>query len=174
MEGAILLEGLLLMRYILPIQIYFGVPKAGTGYIETILETREHVLHVEKRNKFGLQEVVRLEMKYKIKCSWMIKCHNHYCSKSSHHHHHHHQPPLPEDPPLNLAVTEEEKKMLDEVIKNGDKKNGSVFIMNGCQGIIKKIWFSPGANLQKALPSVVFVECDGYTGNLHCLNKNVK
>jgi hypothetical protein len=46
--------------------------------------------------------------------------------------------------------------------------------MNGCQGIIKKIWFSPGANLQKALPSVVFVECDGYTGNLHCLNKNVK
>src|ERR1700733_2792167 len=69
-HGAVLLEGLLFVRYyILPIQIYFGAPRISTGYIETILETREHVLHVKKRNEFRLQEVIRLEIKYKIKCS---------------------------------------------------------------------------------------------------------
>jgi hypothetical protein len=47
-------------------------------------------------------------------------------------------------------------------------------LVNGCQGIIKKIWFNPGTDPQKSLPSVVFLKCDGYTGNLHYLKKFVR
>ena len=34
--------------------------------------------------------------------------------------------------------------------------------LNGCQGVIRKNWFSPGANPQTSLPSVVFLQCDEY------------
>lgn len=36
--------------------------------------------------------------------------------------------------------------------------------MNGCQGIVKKIWYSPGSDPTKVLPSVVFVKFEGYSG----------
>jgi hypothetical protein len=40
-----------------------------------------------------------------------------------------------------------------------------------CQGMIKKIRYSPGANLQKVSPSVVFVEYPGYTGStINCFS----
>ncbi|KAJ6522692.1 hypothetical protein B0H10DRAFT_1864934, partial [Mycena sp. CBHHK59/15] len=39
-------------------------------------------------------------------------------------------------------------------------------LVNGAQGTVKKIWFTPGSNSQINLPSVVFVECDkdSYSG----------
>ncbi|KAJ6620451.1 hypothetical protein B0H10DRAFT_1946006 [Mycena sp. CBHHK59/15] len=39
-------------------------------------------------------------------------------------------------------------------------------LVNGAQGTVKKIWFTPGSNPQINLPSVVFVECnkDSYSG----------
>jgi hypothetical protein len=37
-----------------------------------------------------------------------------------------------------------------------------------------KIWFDPGTDPQKSSPLVVFLKCDGYTGNLHCLKKFVR
>lgn len=47
-------------------------------------------------------------------------------------------------------------------------------LVNGSQGIVKKIWYSgdPDPRLpQPALPSVVFVEWDGYKGKC-CLFKS--
>jgi ATP-dependent exoDNAse (exonuclease V) alpha subunit len=42
-------------------------------------------------------------------------------------------------------------------------------LVNGAQGIVKKIWFDQGSNSHSHLPAVVFVEFDGYSGpeNLH-------
>jgi hypothetical protein len=37
-------------------------------------------------------------------------------------------------------------------------------LVNGCQGIVKQIWYNPGSNPKKDLPAVVFVQCDGYSG----------
>lgn len=42
--------------------------------------------------------------------------------------------------------------------------NSLIGLVNGCQGIVKKIWYSCGANPRKVLPSVVFVQFNGYTG----------
>jgi len=37
-------------------------------------------------------------------------------------------------------------------------------LVNGSQGVVKKIWYAPGAGPKIDLPSVVFVECEGYKG----------
>jgi len=37
-------------------------------------------------------------------------------------------------------------------------------LVNGSQGVVKKIWFNHGSNPRSHLPAVVFVECEGYTG----------
>jgi len=37
-------------------------------------------------------------------------------------------------------------------------------LVNGSQGVVKKIWYAPGAGPKIDLPSVVFVECKGYKG----------
>ena len=37
-------------------------------------------------------------------------------------------------------------------------------IVNGSHGVVKKIWYAPGAGPKFDLPSVVFVECEGYKG----------
>lgn len=45
-------------------------------------------------------------------------------------------------------------------------------LVNGSQGTVKKIWYTadPGPQLpQPALPSVVFVEWEGYKGMCHLL-----
>lgn len=39
-------------------------------------------------------------------------------------------------------------------------------LVNGAQGTVKKIWYHCDANPKTALPSVVFVECNGYTGEI--------
>jgi len=40
-------------------------------------------------------------------------------------------------------------------------------LVNGSQGVVKKIWYTPGADPKTDLPSVVFVECEGYKGETH-------
>src|SRR6266487_3231879 len=40
-------------------------------------------------------------------------------------------------------------------------------LVNGSQGIVKKIWFNFGTNPRSHLPAVVFVKFDGYSGVLH-------
>ncbi|KAJ7840441.1 hypothetical protein B0H13DRAFT_1486642, partial [Mycena leptocephala] len=37
-------------------------------------------------------------------------------------------------------------------------------LVNGCQGVVKKICYLPGSDVRANIPSVVFVECDGYSG----------
>jgi ATP-dependent exoDNAse (exonuclease V) alpha subunit len=37
-------------------------------------------------------------------------------------------------------------------------------LVNGAQGTVKKIWFSPGTDPHKDLPAVVFVACPDYSG----------
>ena len=37
-------------------------------------------------------------------------------------------------------------------------------LVNGAQGVVKKIWFDQGSNSHSHLPAVVFVEFDGYSG----------
>jgi hypothetical protein len=37
-------------------------------------------------------------------------------------------------------------------------------LVNGSQGVIKKIWFNRGSNPCSHLPAVVFVEFQGHTG----------
>ena len=37
-------------------------------------------------------------------------------------------------------------------------------LVNGAQGVVKKVWFRPGSNPRIHLPDVVFVKFDGYTG----------
>lgn len=37
-------------------------------------------------------------------------------------------------------------------------------LVNGSQGVVKKIWFTRRSNPKKELPSVVFVNFPGYTG----------
>jgi ATP-dependent DNA helicase PIF1 len=37
-------------------------------------------------------------------------------------------------------------------------------LVNGAQGIVKKIWFDQGSNPRSHLPAVVFVEFNGYSG----------
>ena len=37
-------------------------------------------------------------------------------------------------------------------------------LVNGSQGVVKKIWFNHGSNPRSHLPAVVFVEFEGYTG----------
>jgi ATP-dependent DNA helicase PIF1 len=37
-------------------------------------------------------------------------------------------------------------------------------LVNGAQGVVKKIWFDHGSNAHSHLPAVVFVQFDGYTG----------
>ena len=37
-------------------------------------------------------------------------------------------------------------------------------LVNGAQGVVKKIWFDQGSNSRSHLPAVVFVEFDGYFG----------
>jgi ATP-dependent exoDNAse (exonuclease V) alpha subunit len=37
-------------------------------------------------------------------------------------------------------------------------------LVNGAQGIVKKVWFKQGSNPQSHLPAVVFVKFDGYSG----------
>jgi hypothetical protein len=37
-------------------------------------------------------------------------------------------------------------------------------LVNGAQGVVKKIWFGQGSNSHSHLPVVVFVQFDGYSG----------
>jgi ATP-dependent DNA helicase PIF1 len=37
-------------------------------------------------------------------------------------------------------------------------------LMNGAQGVVKKIWFDQGSNAHSHLPAVVFIKFDGYFG----------
>jgi len=37
-------------------------------------------------------------------------------------------------------------------------------LVNGAQGVVKKIWFDQGSNARSHLPAVIFVEFDGYSG----------
>src|ERR1700683_4306166 len=37
-------------------------------------------------------------------------------------------------------------------------------LVNGTQGVVKKIWFDQGSNACSHLPAVVFVKFDGYSG----------
>jgi ATP-dependent DNA helicase PIF1 len=37
-------------------------------------------------------------------------------------------------------------------------------LVNGAQGVVKKIWFDHGSNAHSHLAAVVFVQFDGYTG----------
>ena len=37
-------------------------------------------------------------------------------------------------------------------------------LVNGAQGVVKKIWFDQGSNAHSHLPAVVFVKFDGYSG----------
>jgi hypothetical protein len=37
-------------------------------------------------------------------------------------------------------------------------------LVNGAQGVVKKIWFDQGSNACSHLPAVVFVQFDGYSG----------
>jgi len=39
-------------------------------------------------------------------------------------------------------------------------------LVNGAQGIVKKIWFHQGSNPRSHLPAVVFVKFNGYTGKI--------
>jgi hypothetical protein len=39
-----------------------------------------------------------------------------------------------------------------------------ICLVNGAQGIVKKIWFDQGSNPCSHLPAVVFVEFSGYSG----------
>jgi hypothetical protein len=36
-------------------------------------------------------------------------------------------------------------------------------LVNGAQGVVKKIWFDQGSNVRSHLPAVVFVQFDGYS-----------
>ena len=37
-------------------------------------------------------------------------------------------------------------------------------LVNGAQGVVKKIWFDQGSNARSHLPAVIFVKFDGYSG----------
>jgi hypothetical protein len=37
-------------------------------------------------------------------------------------------------------------------------------LVNGAQGVVKKVWCHPGSNVRTHLPAVVFVKFDGYSG----------
>jgi ATP-dependent DNA helicase PIF1 len=37
-------------------------------------------------------------------------------------------------------------------------------LVNGTQGVVRKIWYHPRSDPKKDLPAVVFVDCPGYTG----------
>ena len=37
-------------------------------------------------------------------------------------------------------------------------------LVNGAQGVVKKIWFDQGSNARSHLPAVVFVQFEGYSG----------
>jgi hypothetical protein len=37
-------------------------------------------------------------------------------------------------------------------------------LVNGTQGVVKKLWYLQGSNPKKDLPAVVFVQCPEYTG----------
>jgi ATP-dependent DNA helicase PIF1 len=37
-------------------------------------------------------------------------------------------------------------------------------LVNGAQGVVKKIWFDQGSNARSHLPAVVFIKFDGYSG----------
>ena len=44
-------------------------------------------------------------------------------------------------------------------------------LVNGSQGIVKKIWYQPQDDPKThKLPAVVFVECPGYSGMYVCLH----
>ena len=49
---------------------------------------------------------------------------------------------------------------------NNILKSFSLSLVNGAQGIVKKIWFHQGSNPHSHLPAVVFVKFDGYTGKI--------
>lgn len=40
-------------------------------------------------------------------------------------------------------------------------------LVNGSQGIIRKIWFNHGTNPRSHLPAVIFVEFEGYDGEFN-------
>ena len=37
-------------------------------------------------------------------------------------------------------------------------------LVNGAQGVVKKIWFDQGSNTCSHLPAVIFIKFDGYSG----------
>ena len=37
-------------------------------------------------------------------------------------------------------------------------------LVNGAQGVVKKIWFGQGSNAHSHLPIVIFIKFDGYSG----------
>jgi ATP-dependent DNA helicase PIF1 len=40
----------------------------------------------------------------------------------------------------------------------------SKWLVNGAQGVVKKIWFDQGSNVRSHLPAIVFVQFNGYSG----------
>ena len=52
------------------------------------------------------------------------------------------------------------------ILINNILKSFSLGLVNGTQGIVKKIWFHQGSNPHSHLPAVVFVKFDGYTGKI--------
>jgi ATP-dependent DNA helicase PIF1 len=52
------------------------------------------------------------------------------------------------------------------ILINNILKSFSLGLVNGAQGIVKKIWFHQGSNPCSHLPAVVFVKFDGYTGKM--------
>ena len=56
-----------------------------------------------------------------------------------------------------------------QVLKKNTSKEIRLIIksglVNGAQGIVKKIWFQHGKNPKKDLPAVIWVDVKGYTGN---------
>ena len=57
-----------------------------------------------------------------------------------------------------LLVAEEAKVMLTCNLWT------SKGLVNGAQGVVKKIWFDQGSNAHSHLPAVIFVKFDGYSG----------
>ena len=44
-------------------------------------------------------------------------------------------------------------------------------MVNGAQGVVKKIWFDQGSNAHRHLPAVIFIKFDGYSGPEHLHGK---
>lgn len=51
------------------------------------------------------------------------------------------------------------------ILENNSRHNTyPLGLVNGAQGIVRRIWYRPSNNPREHLPAVVFVECKGYSG----------